>query len=92
MTREQALTQLEALGVQVGGGGDVEALSKHIRSRPRRTFQFSTASQCGTKKRWTTPEGARQAAHRFHNPEVRPYRCWSCGAWHIGNPPRGRGR
>jgi hypothetical protein len=91
MTRAAAVESLMALGVTFGERGDVAALSRAIRDRPRRKRVFTQERQCSGKKRHISQEAARQfckRAKRGNNPELRPYSCVYCRGWHLGNPPK----
>lgn len=94
MTREEAIAQLQAAGAVLDQGGDVRALKEAI-IRPainRKPLIFNSGNQCNRKKRYDTEDDAHRAAKRGGNPEVRPYRCVYCKAWHNGNPPKSRNK
>lgn len=97
MSREEAVAQLQALGVTLGRGGDVATLKASIAkrdfaliSRPLRAF--APEVQCVRKAKYATRDAALKAAKRIGNTAVVPYECVYCHGWHNGNPPSARGR
>lgn len=92
MSREEALTQLAALGVPLGQSGDVAELKRATLRASRPVRVYSAERQCKTKIKYTSFAAAHKALRRIENVFVRPYGpCFHCGGWHNGNPPRSRG-
>lgn len=93
MSREQAIAELQALGVPIVRGGDVAQLKREIirDSRPQTLRRFDPRHQCFSKMRHASEDGARRAAKRMGKPGLASYECVHCGKWHVGNAPRARG-
>lgn len=93
MSREEAVTHLQSLGVTLGHAGDYVDLKRAtiLASRTTRRI-YSPERQCTHKKRHASEEAARRWAKRnIGNPFVAAYFCGHCCGWHNGNPPRSRG-
>jgi len=47
----------------------------------------SQAMECGTKRRLVKKDAHKMAIRRAKETGERfePYKCWSCGKWHIGH-------
>lgn len=93
MSREEAVSQLVALGVTINTRPhDVRALHLAIRRHKRRQKVFMPIRQCVGKMQHASPDAARKMARISGDPFMECYHCPTCGSWHNGHAPKGRGR
>jgi len=91
VSRDEALAQLQSLGVPFGQSGDVKELKRSIVAAGVITRVFSPERQCLGKVRHATRDAAIRVARRMGKPGIAEYQCFHCRGWHNGNPPRSRG-